>query len=103
MRVNGVKISSEIYALVMQLFTTQFILHCIIYIIDRGAFGVVHRCVEKVTGNTFVAKFVNTPYPTDKQTMRNEVNLMNGLHHPKLLNLHDGFEDKDEMCLILEL
>ena len=68
-----------------------------------GAFGVVHRCVEKATGNTFVAKFVNTPYPADKQTVRNEINLMNNLHHPKLLNLHDAFDDKNEMCMILEL
>ena len=59
--------------------------------------------MEKATGDTFVAKFVNTPYPSDKQTVRNEVNMMNQLHHPKLLNLHDAFDDKDEMCLIMEL
>ena len=28
---------------------------------------------------------------------------MNQLHHPKLINLHDAFEDKYEMVLILEL
>ena len=50
-----------------------------------------------------MAKFVNTTCPADKQVVRNEVNLMNSLHHPKLLNLHDGFEDKNEMTLILEL
>ena len=31
-----------------------------------------------------------------------QVNIMNHLHHPKLLNLHDAFEDKHEMVLILE-
>ena len=68
----------------------------------RGAFGVVHRCVEKSTGETFVAKFVNTPDAIDKQVIRNEVQVMNQLHHPRLLNLHDAFEDNHEMVLILE-
>ncbi|CAH1785276.1 unnamed protein product [Owenia fusiformis] len=70
--------------------------------LGTGAFGAVHRCVEKSTGNTFVAKFINTPYPLDKNTVRNEINIMNQLHHPKLLNLHDAFDDKYEMVLILE-
>jgi serine/threonine protein kinase len=70
--------------------------------LGSGAFGVVHRCVEKATGHNFVAKFVNTPLPVDKMTVRNEINVMNQLHHPKLLNLHDAFEDKHEMVLVME-
>ncbi|KAL8579176.1 hypothetical protein ACOMHN_010760 [Nucella lapillus] len=70
--------------------------------LGSGAFGVVHRCVEKATGRVFVAKFINTPYPLDKYTVKNEINIMNQLHHPKLINLHDAFEDKYEMVLILE-
>ncbi len=68
-----------------------------------GAFGVVHRCVEKATGHSFVAKFINTPNPTDKMTVRNEINIMNKLHDPRLLNLHDAFEDRHEMIMIMEL
>jgi serine/threonine protein kinase len=63
---------------------------------------VVHRCVEKSTGETFVAKFINTPDPIDKQVVRNEVQVMNQLHHPRLLNLHDAFEDSHEMVMVLE-
>lgn len=59
--------------------------------------------MEKATGRVFVAKFINTPYPMDKHTVKNEINVMNHLHHPKLLNLKDAFEDKQEMVLILEL
>ncbi|XP_069132543.1 twitchin-like isoform X11 [Argopecten irradians] len=70
--------------------------------LGSGAFGVVHRCVEKKTGRVFVAKFINTPYPLDKATVRNEINIMNQTHHPKLLTLHDAFEDKYEMILVLE-
>ena len=74
----------------------------IFYSSDRGAFGVVHRAVEKSTGRAFVAKFINTPYPTDKHLVRNEINIMNNLRHPKLLNLHDAYDDKHEMVMILE-
>ncbi|XP_074660014.1 twitchin-like [Tubulanus polymorphus] len=71
--------------------------------LGSGAFGVVHRCREKATGKIFVAKFINTPFPLDKVTVRNEINVMNQLHHPKLINLHDAFDDgDDEMCLVME-
>ncbi|XP_067934437.1 twitchin-like [Watersipora subatra] len=70
--------------------------------LGTGAFGVVHRCVEKATGKVFVAKFIDTPTSADKQAVRNEVGVMTQLHHPKLITLHDAFEDKKEMCLIVE-
>lgn len=70
--------------------------------LGSGAFGVVHRCVEKSTGRNYVAKFINTPHTVDKQTVRNEVNVMNNLYHRKLLHLHDAFDDEQEMVLILE-
>ena len=77
-----------------------WVIKCVLFC--RGAFGVVHRAVEKATGRNFVAKFINTPYPTDKQTVKNEIGIMNQLHHQKLLNLHDAFEDQHEMVLVLE-
>ncbi|XP_014665457.1 PREDICTED: twitchin-like isoform X3 [Priapulus caudatus] len=67
-----------------------------------GAFGVVHRCVERETGNGFAAKFINTSNPRDKRTIQNEIDIMNNLHHPKLLHLHDAYEAPDEMCMIME-
>ena len=35
--------------------------------------------------------------------IRKEIDIMNHLHHCKLINLHDAFEDEDEMVLIFEL
>jgi len=70
--------------------------------LGKGAFGAIHRCVEKATGKTFIAKFVNTPSMHDKITVRNEINMYNNLHHPKLLNLYDAYEDKYEMVMIHE-
>jgi len=70
--------------------------------IGTGAFGVVHRCREKKTGNHFAAKFIPVSHPMEKALIRKEIDIMNQLHHPKLINLHDAFEDEDEMVLIYE-
>ncbi|KAF8563036.1 hypothetical protein P879_12005, partial [Paragonimus westermani] len=68
-----------------------------------GAFGVVHRCREKATGNFYACKFVNAPTPQDKQTVHNEIEVMKDLNHPKLIRLHEAFEDKDEIAMVMEL
>ena len=60
-------------------------------------------CREKATGNFFVAKVIDTPMPLDKAAVRNEVSIMNQLHHPKLINLHDAFEGDYDMILVLEM
>lgn len=71
--------------------------------IGTGAFGVVHRCRERKTGNIFAAKFIPVAHNIEKELIRKEIDIMNQLHHPKLINLHDAFEDEDEMVLIFEL
>lgn len=71
--------------------------------LGSGAFGVVHRAVEKKTGRTYAVKFVKTPSLADKTTVRKECDLMNQLIHPKLLNLHDLFDEGDEMAVVTEL
>lgn len=70
--------------------------------IGTGAFGVVHRCREKSTGHTFAAKFIPIRHPMEKELIKREIDIMNQLHHPKLINLHDAFEEDDEMVLIFE-
>ncbi|GFR08100.1 twitchin, partial [Trichonephila clavata] len=67
-----------------------------------GAFGVVHRCRERKTGNIFAAKFIPVAHPLEKSLIKKEIDVMNHLHHPKLVHLHDAFEDDDEMVLIYE-
>lgn len=39
----------------------------------------------------------------EKELIKKEIDIMNQLHHRKLINLHDAFEDDDEMVLIFEL
>lgn len=59
--------------------------------------------MEKSTGRIFVAKFVDISTPAERQAIRNEISVMNQLHHKKLIRLHDAFEDRNEMCMIMEL
>ncbi|CAF1652343.1 unnamed protein product, partial [Adineta ricciae] len=70
--------------------------------VGRGAFGVVHRCIEKATGKTYAAKFIATPTTADKETVRREIDVMSKMNHPKLLNLHDAFEEDAEMAMVTE-
>ncbi|KAI1726538.1 protein kinase domain-containing protein [Ditylenchus destructor] len=70
--------------------------------IGTGAFGVVHRCVEKATGNTFAAKFVETPNDAAKETVRKEINTMSELRHPSLINLRDAFVYENETVMVYE-
>ncbi|KAF0299363.1 Twitchin [Amphibalanus amphitrite] len=70
--------------------------------IGTGAFGVVHRCRERKSGHIFAAKFIPISHPMEKELIKKEIDIMNQLHHPKLINLHDAFEEDDEMVLIFE-
>ncbi|PSN48991.1 hypothetical protein C0J52_03867 [Blattella germanica] len=82
--------------------TSVYDLYDILEEIGTGAFGVVHRCRERKTGNIFAAKFIPVSHAMEKELIRKEIDIMNQLHHPKLINLHDAFEDDDEMVLIFE-
>ncbi|RUS90387.1 hypothetical protein EGW08_001882, partial [Elysia chlorotica] len=70
--------------------------------LGRGAFGVVYRAVERATGKNWAAKFIHCR-PQDKDNIRHEIDVMNSLHHPKLLQLHEAFDQRGEMVMILEL
>lgn len=71
--------------------------------LGTGAFGVVHRCRERKTGNIYAAKFIPVANQYEKAVIKKEIDIMNQLlHHNKLIRLHDAFEDDDEMILIYE-
>uniref|UniRef100_A0A914I6R1 Uncharacterized protein n=1 Tax=Globodera rostochiensis TaxID=31243 RepID=A0A914I6R1_GLORO len=71
--------------------------------IGNGAFGMVHRCVEKGTGNVYAAKFVPIRGgEQEKDTVRKEIQTMSELRHPALISLHDAFETDQELVMIYE-
>lgn len=44
-----------------------------------------------------------TNHRTPQETVRKEIHTMSTLRHPGLINLHDAYEDDDEMVMIYEL
>ncbi|KAG1654179.1 Myosin light chain kinase family member 4 [Nymphon striatum] len=70
----------------------------------EGKFGIVYKCNEKSTGRVLAAKFVVTTQPQDRNDVIREVQIMQDLQHPRLLQLYDAFDDGGKkMCLVLEL
>lgn len=71
--------------------------------IGTGAFGVVHRCLEKKTGNIFAAKFIPIlGGDKQKEIVREEIGVMSELKHSSLISLHDAFEMDQEIIMIYE-
>lgn len=71
--------------------------------LGRGAYGVVYRAIEKATGKTWAAKFVQVKPGVKKEAVKHEIAIMNELDHEKLLGLHEAFDMGNEMVLIEEL
>lgn len=71
--------------------------------VTRGKFGTVYRCQEKTTGLQLAAKFIPIPKRDDRRNVEREVEIMNSLQHPLIIQLYDAFEYQKMMCVVLEL
>ncbi|PSN41146.1 Death-associated protein kinase 1 [Blattella germanica] len=74
--------------------------------IGKGQFAVVRRCVEKSSGLQYAAKFmrkrrVHRGVPAED--IHREVNLLQQLNHPNIVKLHQVFDSRQEVVLVLEL
>ena len=71
--------------------------------IGRGAFGVVHRCVEKSSRRHFAAKFVEVGNSEEEMSVMKEIEIMKECTHAKLLQLQDAFQTDTEIIMVMEL
>ncbi|XP_062972742.1 myosin light chain kinase, smooth muscle isoform X2 [Elgaria multicarinata webbii] len=71
--------------------------------LGSGKFGQVFRLVEKKTGKVWAGKFFKAYSAKDKENIRQEISIMNCLHHPKLVQCVDAFEEKANIVMVLEL
>ncbi|XP_058051190.1 myosin light chain kinase, smooth muscle isoform X2 [Ahaetulla prasina] len=71
--------------------------------LGSGKFGQVFRLVEKKGGKVWAGKFFKAYSAKDKENIRQEISIMNCLHHPKLVQLVDAFEEKANIVMVLEL
>ncbi|XP_020365370.2 myosin light chain kinase, smooth muscle-like isoform X1 [Rhincodon typus] len=67
-----------------------------------GTFGKVYKLLQKSTGKTRAGKFYKARTTKDKKSARDEIEIMNCLHHPKLVQCLDAFESRTEIVMVME-
>ncbi|KAB5577114.1 hypothetical protein PHYPO_G00206230 [Pangasianodon hypophthalmus] len=71
--------------------------------LGSGKFGTVFKLVEKSTKKVWAGKFIKAYSAKEKENVRQEIKIMNDLHHPKLVQCVDAFESKSDMVMVLEM
>ncbi|KAK2845560.1 hypothetical protein Q7C36_010414 [Tachysurus vachellii] len=77
--------------------------------LGSGQFAVVKKCRKKITGQEYAAKFIkkrrskSSRRGVSKEDIEREVSILKQIQHPNVITLHDVFENKSEVILILEL
>ncbi len=74
-----------------------------------GQFAIVKRCKEKSTGVEYAAKFIKKRQSRSsrrgvrREEIEREVDILQELQHPNIIMLHDVYENRTDVVLILEL
>ncbi|KAM8866423.1 death-associated protein kinase 1 isoform 1-T2 [Synchiropus picturatus] len=77
--------------------------------LGSGQFAVVRRCRHRSTGVEYAAKFIkkrrskSSRRGVTRDDIEREVNILKEIQHPNVITLHEVFENKAEVILILEL
>lgn len=70
--------------------------------LGKGRYGVVHKVTDIRTGQTMAAKFVRCIKKQDREKVQEEIDIMNCLRHPKLLQLTAAFENPKDIVMVME-
>ncbi|KAM6961084.1 death-associated protein kinase 2 [Aplochiton taeniatus] len=77
--------------------------------LGSGQFAVVKRCRERSTGAEYAAKFIRKRQSrasrrgVRREEIEREVDILQQLQHPNIITLHDVFENRTDVVLVLEL
>ncbi|CAI5928716.1 unnamed protein product [Closterium sp. NIES-64] len=75
-------------------------------LLGSGEFGVVRRCIDSATGETFACKTIQKSRlvsESDREEVRREVGAMQRvMGHPGVVNLRAVFEDDKEVHIVME-
>ncbi|XP_035660916.1 titin-like [Branchiostoma floridae] len=71
-------------------------------VVGRGRFATVQRCLEKLSGRLLAARTVRLDTAEQREKILREVEMMQQLHHGKLLQLYDAFELDSKITLVQE-
>lgn len=72
----------------------------------RGKFGVVKKVTERSSKRVFAAKYIrlsSTGSGSSRDDIMREINIMNKLHHKRLVGLVDAFDISRNIVMIIEL
>lgn len=73
------------------------------FICPSGKFGTVFKLVEKSTKKIWAGKFIKAYTAKEKENVRQEIKIMNDLHHSKLVQCVDAFEGKSDIVMVMEM
>lgn len=82
-----------------ELFTNEY---DVLEELGKGRYGIVHKTRDKEFGNFYAAKVVRCIKSSDKDKVREEIDIMNALKHPKLLQLIAAYENPKEIIMVTE-
>ncbi|XP_028332409.1 myosin light chain kinase, smooth muscle-like [Gouania willdenowi] len=67
-----------------------------------GKFGEVYRLTHKETGQECAGKFYRGRMSKEKTAAREEIELMNKLHHPKIVQCVAAYDTRPELVMVME-
>nr|XP_057904883.1 myosin light chain kinase, smooth muscle isoform X2 [Doryrhamphus excisus] len=70
--------------------------------LGMGKFGLVFKLRHKESGRVCAGKFYKGRRTKEREAARNEIELMNKLHHPKLVCCLAAYDHKPEMVMVME-
>jgi len=71
--------------------------------LGKGTYGVVRKVKNLETGKYYAAKFLKCGRPKEKKQALEEIDILNCLKHPKLLELNAAFVNHKEVIMVTEL
>ncbi|XP_032555547.1 death-associated protein kinase 2 isoform X3 [Chiroxiphia lanceolata] len=77
--------------------------------LGSGQFAIVKKCQERSTGVEYAAKFIKKRQSrasrrgVSREEIQREVTILQQVLHPNIVKLHDIYENKTDVVLILEL
>ncbi|XP_074164016.1 death-associated protein kinase 3 isoform X2 [Sminthopsis crassicaudata] len=77
--------------------------------LGSGQFAIVRKCRQKSNGMEYAAKFIkkrrlsSSRRGVSREEIEREVDILREIQHPNIITLHDIFENKTDVVLILEL
>jgi len=71
--------------------------------LGSGSFSVVKLGVNKKTGEEFAIKIIEKKRVGEKKMMQTEIDILNQVHHPNVIELKEMFETSTHLYLVMEL